>query len=75
MQAISSAWVGPVREVNCLMSTSIISLFVQLNGLAIVVGQERAADNRVIAEQQALLHPFIVPRAESSERSMAQVVA
>jgi hypothetical protein len=52
------------------------SLVVQLNGLAIAVGQERAADNRVIVVRKTeLLHPFKVPRAESSVRSMAEAVA
>jgi hypothetical protein len=68
MQRISSAWVGPVREVNCLLSTAIISLVVQLNGLVIVVGQEPP-------RKIALNRPSKVPRAESSERSVPQVVA
>jgi hypothetical protein len=44
--------VGPVRQLSHLLSTASETDFVQLNGLAIFVGQEPAAENRVTAERK-----------------------
>jgi hypothetical protein len=56
-----------------LLSTASVSLFVQLNGLATFFGQE--LPRTIALLQSELLRPSKVPRAESSVRSMAEVVA
>jgi hypothetical protein len=76
MQRISSARVGPVLDALRSLSTASESRFVQLNGLAIAFGQEPPWATALLQKGKPIyVHPFKVPRAESSVRSMAEALA